>query len=119
MGVQQTPPNTVMISLAMFLTFFIMAPTFNAAYENAVQPLLSEQIDEMEAFDRGLNRSNHLCCNTRRPKDLELFTELSEAEPVTNAMDVPIHIVIPSFMISELRRAFENRVYPIFAIFNY
>lgn len=107
MGVQQTPPNTVMISLAMFLTFFIMAPTFNAAYENAVQPLLSEQIDEMEAFDRGVEPFKSFMLQHTRPKDLELFTELSEAEPVTNAMDVPIHIVIPSFMISELRRAFE------------
>jgi flagellar biosynthetic protein FliP len=107
MGVQQTPPNTVMISLALFLTFFIMAPTFNAAYETAVKPLLAEEITEMEAFDLGIEPFKAFMLQHTRPKDLELFTEISEIEPVDTAMDVPIHIVIPSFMISELRRAFE------------
>lgn len=107
MGVQQTPPNTVMISLALFLTFFIMTPTFNAAYETALEPLLNEQIDEMEAFERGVVPFKAFMLQHTRPKDLELFTEISEAGPFDAAMDVPIHIVIPSFMISELRRAFE------------
>ena len=107
MGVQQTPPNTVMISLALFLTFFIMAPTFNAAYDQALKPLLNQEIEEMEAFDRGIEPFKAFMLQHTRPKDLELFTEISKMEPVDSAMEVPIHIVIPSFMISELRRAFE------------
>jgi flagellar biosynthetic protein FliP len=107
MGVQQTPPNTVMISLAMFLTFFIMAPTFQAAYDTAIEPLLSEQIDEMEAFERGVEPFKTFMLAHTRPRDLALFSEVGEVGTVDNAMELPMQVVIPSFMISELRRAFE------------
>lgn len=107
MGVQQTPPNTVMISLALFLTFFIMAPTLNSAYDVAVKPLLNQEITEVEAFERGQEPFKAFMLKHTRPKDLELFVELSETELGENAMDTPTHVVIPSFMISELRRAFE------------
>ena len=107
MGIQQTPPNTVMISLALFLTFFIMAPTFQAAYDTAIEPLLAEEIEEMEAFERGVEPFKVFMLDHTRPRDLALFTEISEAEPVDSAMELPMQVVIPSFMISELRRAFE------------
>jgi flagellar biosynthetic protein FliP len=107
MGVQQTPPNTVMISLALFLTFFIMAPTFQAANEQALQPLLNQEIDEIEALDRGVEPFKAFMLSHTRPKDLELFKEISETPDVETAMDLPMTVVIPSFMISELRRAFE------------
>lgn len=107
MGVQQTPPNTVMISLALFLTFFIMTPTLNAAYDNALQPLLNQEIDEMQAFERGVEPFKEFMLLHARPQDLELFTEISRSGPFEEAMDIPLHIVIPAFMISELRRAFE------------
>jgi flagellar biosynthetic protein FliP len=107
MGVQQTPPNTVMISLALFLTFFIMAPTFNAAYETALKPLLNQEIEEMEAYERGIIPFKTFMLSHTRPKDLQLFAEISETEEVENPMDLPMTVVIPSFMISELRRAFE------------
>ena len=107
MGVQQTPPNTVMISLALFLTFFIMAPTFQAAYDTALKPLLNQEIEEAEAFDRGMEPFRVFMLRHTRPKDLELFKEISETPTTETAMDLPITIVIPSFMISELRRAFE------------
>lgn len=107
MGIQQTPPNTVMISLAMFLTFFIMAPTLNTAYDVALEPLLNQEIDEMEAFERGIEPFKAFMLKHTRPKDLELFVSLSETELGETAMDTPLHIVIPAFMISELRRAFE------------
>jgi flagellar biosynthetic protein FliP len=107
MGVQQTPPNTVMVSLALFLTFFIMAPTFQAANEQALQPLLNQEITEVEALDRGVEPFKAFMLSHTRPKDLELFKELSETEDVETAMDLPMTVVIPSFMISELRRAFE------------
>ncbi len=106
-GVQQTPPNTVMISLALFLTFFIMAPTFKAAYEDGVLPLINEEIDEIEAFEATTVPFKKFMLKFARDEDLALFVEMSETGPYEEAMDVPLHIVIPAFMISELRRAFE------------
>lgn len=106
-GIQQTPPNTVMISLAMFLTFFIMAPTLQSAYELGVEPLINEEIDEVEAFERGIVPFKAFMLKHARQKDLELFLEMSKTESPEEIMDTPIQVVIPSFMISELRRAFE------------
>ena len=106
MGIQQTPPNSVMISLALFLTFFVMAPTFQAAYDTALQPLLNQEIEETEAFERGIEPFKMFMLQHAREKDLELFKEISEDTSAT-PMDLPITVVIPSFMISELRRAFE------------
>ena len=106
-GIQQTPPNTVMISLALFLTFFIMAPTFTKAYEQGLQPLINEEIDEVTAFERGLEPFKEFMLIHVRETDLQLFTELSESGPYATPMDIPIQVLIPSFMISELRRAFE------------
>jgi len=106
-GIQQTPPNTVMISLAMFLTFFIMTPTLQAAYEQGVKPLLAEEIDEVEAFDKTSAPFKQFMLAHVRDADLELFIELSRTGPYDQAMDTPLQILIPAFMISELRRAFE------------
>lgn len=106
-GIQQTPPNTVMISLAMFLTFFIMAPTLKAAYDAGIVPLINEEINETEAFTRTTEPFKDFMLAHVRDKDLELFIDLSETGPYETPQAVPIHIVIPSFMISELRRAFE------------
>ncbi len=106
-GIQQTPPNTVMISLALFLTFFIMAPTFESAYQDGIAPLVNEEIDEIEAFERTTIPFKRFMLKHTRPEDLTLFVGLSETGPYDEAMDVPLHVVIPSFMISELRRAFE------------
>ncbi len=106
-GIQQTPPNTVMISLALFLTFFIMAPTLKSAYEEGVAPLINEEIDEMEAFERTTVPFKRFMLKHVRDDDLGLFVSLSETGPYEEAMDIPLQILIPSFMISELRRAFE------------
>ncbi len=106
-GIQQTPPNTVMVSLALFLTFFIMAPTFTKAYESGLQPLINEEIDEITAFERGVEPFKEFMLLHVRETDLQLFTELSDSGPYKDKMDIPIQVLIPSFMISELRRAFE------------
>lgn len=106
-GIQQTPPNTVMISLAMFLTFFIMAPTLEAAYKGGIEPLINQEIDELEAFDRSTTPFKEFMLKHVRDTDLELFVKLSETGPYEQAMDIPLQIIIPAFMISELRRAFE------------
>lgn len=106
-GIQQTPPNAVMISLALFLTLFIMAPTFEAAYQNGLQPLINEEIDEMQAFERGIAPFRQFMLAHVRDNDLTLFTELSGEGPFETPEAVPLQVLIPSFMISELRRAFE------------
>lgn len=106
-GIQQTPPNTVVISLAMFLTFFIMAPTLQSAYENGVVPLVNEEIDEITAFERGIEPFKAFMIKHVRPQDLNLFMQLSETEAPEDIMETPLQVLIPSFMISELRRAFE------------
>ena len=106
-GLQQTPPNTVMISLAMFLTFFIMAPTFQAVYQDAIVPLMNEDIDEVQAFDRGIEPFKVFMTDHVREQDLQLFLEISETETPETVQETPIMVLIPAFMISELRRAFE------------
>lgn len=105
-GIQQTPPNTVMISLALFLTFFIMSPTLQQAYESGVQPLINEEIDEMTAFQRAVDPFKEFMLRHVRENDLALFMEMSNTE-VEEPMQTPLQVLIPSFMISELRRAFE------------
>lgn len=106
-GIQQTPPNTVMISLALFLTFFIMAPTLEAAYTDAIVPLMNEEIDEVQAFERGIDPFKEFMIAHVRPQDLELFMEVSRTETPESVMETPLQVLVPSFMISELRRAFE------------
>ncbi|GJL84385.1 MAG: flagellar biosynthetic protein FliP [Micavibrio sp.] len=106
-GIQQTPPNTVMISLALFLTFFIMAPTFTAAYEEAIKPLIAEEIDEIEAFERGVAPFQTFMLKHVREQDLELFANYSQEGPFDTVDDIPLQVIIPAFMITELRRAFE------------
>ncbi len=111
MGTQQTPPNTVLISLALFLTFFIMAPTLNAAYQQGIVPLVNSEIEEMEAFDRTTEPFKEFMLRNVREKDLELFIGLAKSKldmkDIADPMATPLNVLIPAFMISELRRAFE------------
>ncbi len=107
MGIQQTPPNTVMISLALFLTFFIMSPTLKAAYDGGVKPLLNAEIDEIQAFDRTVAPFHEFMMRHVREADLKLFIDMSGEGPYETQADVPLQVLIPAFMISELRRAFE------------
>lgn len=106
-GTQQTPPNAVLISLAMFLTLFIMMPTFQASYNQGIKPMINEEMPEMEAMEKAVQPFKQFMLKFTREKDLQLFLELNKATPVKQAMDTPIQYVIPAFMISELRRAFE------------
>jgi len=111
MGTQQTPPNSVLVSLALFLTFFIMSPTLTAAYEEGIVPLVNNQIEEMQAFERTAEPFKRFMLKNVREKDLELFIGIAEKRTgiarVEEPMDTPLQVLIPSFMISELRRAFE------------
>ncbi|MES2729301.1 MAG: flagellar type III secretion system pore protein FliP [Pseudomonadota bacterium] len=106
-GIQQTPPNTVLISLALFLTFFIMAPTIQTAYEQGIQPMMNEEIDQQTAFTRTSEPFKLFMLRHVRESDLQLFVDMSKGGPYTEPAAVPLHVVTPAFMISELRRAFE------------
>lgn len=106
-GIQQTPPNAVIVSLALFMTAFVMAPVFENAYRDGIVPLVEEQIDMAEAFDLSTKPFHAFMSQHVREKDLGLFIDLSKAARPEKAEDVPLHVLVPAFMISELRRAFE------------
>ena len=107
LGIQQTPPNSVLISLALFLTLFIMMPTLQAVYDQALAPLIAEDIDEMEALDLATDPVRDFMLGHVREQDLMLFLDMSDAGTVEGPEDTPMRALIPAFMISELRRAFE------------
>jgi len=107
LGTQQSPPNMVMVSLALFLTAFVMAPTFEKAWDNGIQPMMDGHIDEMEGFERAIKPFHAFMAKNVRPQDLKLFMDLSRAKEVATIEEVPLTAMIPAFMISELRRAFE------------
>jgi len=107
LGTQTSPPNMVIVSLALFLTGFVMAPTFEAAYNEGIQPLVENRIDETAAFDRTVKPFHEFMMRQVREQDLKLFMDLSRAAEVAKPEDVPLKALVPAFMISEMRRAFE------------
>lgn len=107
MGIQQTPPNTVLVSLALFLTAFIMMPTMEAVYDQAIEPLIEEEITELEAVERGVVPVRDFMLSHVREQDLKLFIELGDIDEIATPEETPMRALIPAFMISELRRAFE------------
>jgi len=107
MGIQQVPPNTVMISLALFMTFFIMAPVFEKSYNDGIKPLINEEIDEMEAFKRAVKPLHAFMLHQTGEHDLQLFLDMSRSGPVKDPTAIPLQVLIPAFMISEIKRAFE------------
>jgi flagellar biosynthesis protein FliP len=106
-GTQTAPPNFIIISLAMFLTGFVMAPTIREAYTSAVQPLIAGQLQPAQAFERGAAPFRTFMLRQVREKDLALFLDMAREPAPQDASGVGLHVLIPAFMISELRRAFE------------
>ncbi len=106
-GLQQTPPNAVIISLSLFLTMFIMEPVFMQSYNNGLKPLMDDKITEEQAFEPTILPFKKFMLSNVRQKDLGLFFELSNTKIPDNLETTPLRIIIPAFMISELRRAFE------------
>lgn len=107
LGTQQTPPNQVLISLALFLTLFIMMPTFQQAYNDAVQPLLDGAVTEEQAFNRAIVPFEEFMMRHVREQDLALFVDMAGLSDEELRENMPMRVLIPAFMISELRRAFE------------
>jgi len=107
LGLQQTPPNQVLISLALFMTAFIMAPAFEQSYNDGVKPLLEESITEEQAMERIGAPFHSFMLKHVRQKDLELFVNMSPGLKIETPEDTPYRILVPAFMISELKRSFE------------
>lgn len=106
MGTQQSPPNQLLIGLALFLTFFIMQPVYTEVMEKSLTPYLADEISQEEAFDRASDPIKGFMLKETREKDLALFLRASGNENVAEPMDLPLTVIIPAFAISELRLAF-------------
>lgn len=105
-GTQTVPPNQVLTGLALFLTFFIMMPTFSQINEVAIKPLSNNEITAQEAFDRGVVPIREFMIRQTPDKDIKTFVELAQLTDITDYDDIPLEVLIPSFIISELRIAF-------------
>lgn len=107
LGTGTAPPNSVIVSLALFLTAFVMGPAFQTAYDVGVRPMLSNEITPEQAFERSSGPFRAFMLKNVREKDLELFTNMAR-EPAPATPDaISLRILVPAFMISELKRAFE------------
>ncbi len=107
LGIQQTPPNSVLISLALFLTAFVMMPTLELIYDQAIAPLVAEDVTEMQALDLAAGPVRSFMLAHVREQDLKLFLDMAEIEAIAAPEETPMRALIPAFMISELKRAFE------------
>ncbi len=106
-GVPQLPPNQVLLGLALFLSFFVMAPVFEEVNETALQPFLNGELSQGEAFEIGQEPLREFMFKQTREQDLGLFIKLSGMERPATPEDVPTHVLIPAFIISELKTAFQ------------
>ena len=107
MGTQQMPPTQILVSLAMILTFFIMQPVGQKAYDTGVKPYVDKKISYTEAFKRGVLPFKEFMIRNTREKDLALFLRIRKMKNPKTYKDVPLSIATPAFMISELKSAFE------------
>ncbi|WP_077300183.1 flagellar type III secretion system pore protein FliP [Virgibacillus pantothenticus] len=107
LATQQMPPNQVLIGLALFLTFFIMAPIFNEVYDNALEPLFAEEITLDEAYDEASIPIKQFMAEHTRQKDLALFMNYAKLERPETIEEIPLTTLVPAFAISELKTAFQ------------
>src|SRR5699024_2933497 len=107
LATQQMPPNQVLIGLALFLTFFIMAPTFGEVYDEALNPLFEEELTLDEAYDKASKPIKEFMAQHTRQKDLALFLNYTNSEQPETVEDIPLTTLVPAFAISELKTAFQ------------
>lgn len=106
LGTQQMPPNQLLAGVALFITFFIMSPTWSKFNEDALQPYLDKKITVEEAYDKGIEPIRTFMLKNTRPEELKFFLELAQMERPNTPADLPIQVLIPSFVLSELRAGF-------------
>jgi flagellar biosynthetic protein FliP len=108
LGLQSTPANLVLISLSLFMTFYVMAPTFDRAWHNGLEPLMDNTISQQEAYGAITQPFREFMLAQVREKDIALFEDLSKGNfQIKDRSTVDLRVLIPAFMISELRRGFE------------
>lgn len=107
LGTQQIPPNQIIVGLALILTFFIMSPVFQLVDDQAIQPYLSGEITQKEALEKGARPVREFMLKQTREKDLALFIKAAKIQRPQNREDVPMRTVMPAFIISELKTAFQ------------
>jgi len=107
LGTQQVPPTQLMVMLAMILTFFVMEPVGQKAYDSGIKPYIEEKISYQEAFDKTAEPFKNFMIRNTREKDLALFIRIRKMQNPQNISDVPLSVIIPAFVISELKTAFE------------
>ena len=107
LSTQQVPPNQIILGLALFLTFFVMAPSWGQVNQQALQPYLAGELTAQEAFERGAKPIRSFMFKETREKDLALFIQLTDLPRPQDQDDIPTHVLIPAFVISELKTAFE------------
>jgi len=107
LGTPTSPPNQVLVGIALFLTLFVMAPTFNTIKHDAIEPLQKNKISQSEALKRGEAPLREFMFRQTRTKDLALFVSLSKMDRPKTRADIPTYVLIPSFIISELKTAFQ------------
>ncbi|MCJ7839652.1 flagellar type III secretion system pore protein FliP [Lederbergia sp. NSJ-179] len=107
LATQQMPPNQVLVGLALFLTFFVMAPTFHQVNDQALTPLFNDEINLEEAYDRAAIPFKEFMSKHTRQKDLELFLSYSKAERPETIEDIPLTAMVPAYALSELKTAFQ------------
>ncbi|WCB91395.1 Flagellar biosynthetic protein FliP [Baekduia alba] len=107
LGTPTAPPNQVLVGIALFLTIFVMAPTFTQVKKDAIDPLAKHQITQAEALDRGQKPLREFMFRQTRTKDLALFVNLAHLKRPKTRADVPTYVLIPAFIISELKTAFQ------------
>jgi flagellar biosynthetic protein FliP len=107
LGTPTAPPNQVLVGIALFLTLFVMAPTFNAINKEAIQPLRAERISQETALKRAEGPMREFMFDQTRTKDIALFAKLAKLEDPKTRKDIPTYVLIPAFTISELKTAFQ------------
>ena len=107
LGTQQLPPNQLLIGLALFLTFFVMRPTFEEFNTRALQPYLNKEITQQEALREAQKPFREFMLKQTRQKDLALFVRMARLDQPRNPQELPLTVIIPGFVISELRIAFQ------------
>ena len=107
LGTQQSPPNQVLIGLALFLTFFIMEPTWSDVYTNSFQPYMDKQLSQSQALERAAVPMKNFMQQFTREKDLALFMRIAKVPRPNTIQDVPFYVLVPAFIIGELKTAFQ------------
>ena len=107
LGLQQSPPNSVIVSLAMFLTLFVMTPTLTDAYHQGIQPLMNNQVTTEQGFTQALVPMKKFMLAHVREADLKLFNDMAHTKPTGDPAQIAVTTLAPAFMLSELKRAFE------------